>query len=168
MTCNTSNTLKRKLSLLILFLFTLYIFSAVANWETVVLAFSGMLPPLLAARILLQMPLDVLRNSSIAISIFYFINAFLVAMYITTVFPLFRTEMRALKNTGAGFVGLIVGIFSVGCAACGSILTPVILLLGTGIPLSILSYANILLAVTSTILLSTALLLIKKHRASGI
>lgn len=131
----------------------LYLFAILLQLSNVSLVFSGALPPVLSLQLLLLLPLDLLDNSSLIVGLLYCLNVTLMALFFTLFFYA-RSIAPANSSANSGLLGSLSSVFGVGCAACGSILTPFIAGLSIFFPLSIFLYVNEFLSLLSTLLIS--------------
>lgn len=130
----------------------LYLFAAILQLSNVALALSDALPPELSLQLLLYLPVDLVANSSVLVGLLYLMNVTLMSLF----FILFwhARSVSGIKQNRSGLFGSLGSIFGVGCAACGSILTPFIAGLGVFLPLSVFLYVNEVLSFLSTLLIS--------------
>lgn len=95
-----------------------------------------------------------------AISVFSMIA--LLAINTVLAFVLFKKSRAVVggAEVGTGLLGVLIGIFGIGCASCGSILLATILLSGGGVSLAIINTLGILFAIGGPVLLLLATLLL--------
>ncbi len=148
----------------ILYICIVYIASVTARFGTVQSALTSDFPFSIQLLLFGNLPLEVLFNSSALTGALFIINTVLVATYVTLLVYLIRSRITRYKKV-VGAAGSVLAILSVGCAACGSLITPALIVISGAVPLSLFGHVNIVLIFLSTILLLFALrFLIKRIR----
>jgi hypothetical protein len=98
--------------------------------------------------------------ATLAISTLFGINSALLAYYI-------RRRQAGVSNTGghtAGVLGVVSGVFGIGCAACGSvIISSFLILFGAGGLLAILPFQGAEFGVLGVLLLSFSIYQLSKR-----
>jgi hypothetical protein len=138
-----------------------YIFSIIASIDTIRLITQGLLPLKTSLYFFVMMPKTIILNSSSLVASIFFFNTILLSFYITLFLAITSTKKKSLG--GVVLSSSWLSVVSLGCAGCGSLLTPLLIGIGLGIPLTFFSYTNVILAFSGTLLLIASItLLIKK------
>ena len=141
-----------------------YLFSIFARFGSVIDIIQSDFSSAIQIQQLINLPLEVLYNSTTPTGIFFILNTALVATYLTLLAYLIHSRAARYRKA-VGAAGSILAILSVGCAACGSLITPALIAISSIVPLSLFGHINIILSMASTILLLFALrFLVKRIR----
>lgn len=141
----------------------LYTFALLANFSTLSLFLNGDLSYLVILQILGTLPMYVFLNTSPLLFFLFLFNTLLAGFYVTLFLKLIMEEKKV--RISYGLSASLVNILSVGCAACGSLLTPLVLIGGAGIPAALLGTFTIAIALGATLLLLLGILSLYKRLA---
>ncbi len=128
-----------------------YLFSALTNVSLVGFIFSGTASLQDSLEIFLLLPYTVFLNTTTIGFSLLLTNMLLITLYITLAYTLFsQTKKIRLAH---GLSGSFFSIFSIGCVACGALLSPLTALSGIALPLALLQPISLSLGLTATMLL---------------
>ncbi len=120
------------------------------------------LPPSAILSFFVSLPYIIFLNTDSVTFALFIINSTLASMYAFLLIRLF-TRDRSIR-LGLGLSGSLASMLSIGCAACGSLLTPLLALTSVGFPLALVGSLNILLGISASVLLATGIvLLLRQH-----
>jgi len=143
-----------------IFLCALYVLSALSQIETIGLILSGLLPFTASAQLAAKLPFLLLTHAATAERTLFLLNVILSATYTFLITERLRQVRK--KHIAYGLSGSFLTIFSVGCVACGALLSPLALAASLGVPLMLIGHAEILFGVTANILLAMGVLLLMR------
>ena len=134
------------------FLGVLYALSITTQLTTLYSLGKDILTPLQLAEFIVALPYILFTNGDAFSKLFLVSQSFLLTLYITLFLQNFALRRRL--RTSYGISGSLLSLFSVGCVACGSFLSPMALIASIGVPLSIAGWWNIFIGLFSLILLA--------------
>lgn len=143
---------------------TLYIFVGLTQIPTLALMTQGRLPLFETFVLLLKTPLLMIHFGEPLPTTLFFLSVFLSGLYLFLFFErIARTRTIRLKY---GLSGSLLSIMSIGCVACGALLSPLAIATSLGVPLALIGHTEILLGIGANILLTLGVILLVKDRAS--
>ena len=140
------------LRVLLLALFLVYVIAAILEYQLLSTVLFQVGSASLFLSTVVRLPYEVLLNTSLFLSTLFFINIFLTAWYLVLLHTLHQ-GLGASRGV-LGFLGTLLGV---GCVACGSLLTPVILAVGVVAPSTLLLQANVVVSLLTTVALVVAI-----------
>lgn len=153
MILNATN--RRIVILFILFLpVVAYLFSALTNWSLLSFTLSGTASIADSLMLFLTLPYTTFLNTTAIGASILLINLILMTLYIALALSLFNQSKKI--RLGYGLSGSFFSVFSVGCVACGALLSPLFAFSGIALPLAFLQPISPLLGLTASIIMGVA------------
>lgn len=143
--------IRRIIALALIAIGTVYLFVGIAQFPIFLLAGTGVASLTDTFILFLQAPLLMVRYGEPLPTSLFFLNAVLSSVYI------FLISMRVLSarklRLHYGLSGSLLGLISVGCVACGALLSPLAFAVSIGLPLAIAGRAELMLGIAANLLL---------------
>ncbi len=146
------------LALTSILLGTLYLFVALTQLPTLMLALNGGIPVRDALLLFAETPLLMMRFGDALPTFLFFTSVILSGLYIFLLFV--RAARMRAAHLRYGLSGSLMSVVSIGCIACGSLLSPLMVLLGAGIPLSYFGRFDLALGIFGNLLLALGIVLL--------
>lgn len=139
------------LTFCILLPFVVYIFSILTQINVVQSIFQSSLPLETRLWLLMRLPLWSFSDATVHTSWLLLLNTLLTTLYVTLMIHTLRERRR--KHVLYGLSGSFLSIFSIGCVACGALLSPLALFAFLGIPVALLGAISSSLSVAGSLFL---------------
>jgi len=139
------------LTFCILLPFTVYTFSFLTQINVVQGISQSSLPLETRLWLLMRLPLWSFSGATVHTSWLLLLNTLLTTLYITLMIHTIQERRR--KHVLYGLSGSFLSIFSIGCVACGALLSPLALFAFLGIPVALLGAISSSLSVAGSLFL---------------
>jgi hypothetical protein len=144
---------------------TLYFFTGLMQLPTLLLAARGELPFSAAFLLFVTAPALMLQFGEPLPTTLFFLSAILSGCYLFLFFE--RIARAKATRLRYGLSGSLLSILSVGCVACGALLSPLAIGASIGVPLAIIGRAETLLGIAANVLLALGVFLLIKDRTAS-
>lgn len=148
---------------LFIFLCVLYVLSGLSQLETIGLIMSGLLPFDASMQLAGELPFLFIAHTASLERILFLLSVVLVATYVFLLTE--RLKQARKKHIAYGLSGSFLTIFSVGCVACGALISPLAIAASLGVPLLIIGRAETLFGIIANILLAVGVFLLARDKS---
>ena len=146
----------------IVFLTILYGLSILSQFSTFFALATTILTPLQSLVFLATLPFFIVLSNNILATFFLILHSALLTAYLTLLRK--RLSIKRHERLAYGLSASLFSVFSIGCVACGSLITPLLLATSLGVPLSVLGWWKTFSGLLSAILLILGCILLLRQQ----
>lgn len=154
--------IRRAFTFLLILIGTLYLFVGLAQFPTFLWAAGGGIPFSLTLLLYVQAPVLMFRYGEPLTTVLFFTSALLSGLYLFLLSE--RIAQAKATRLRYGLSGSLLSVISVGCVACGALLSPLALAAGAGVPLALIGQTGTILSLVSVLLLGIGVALLYRDR----